>query len=351
MASGDEYALFQVEAAPNGQNGTAAISTVKQYQPLQGISLKASPITDDRTDELRGSAQPIAPDITGWNGAEGTSTSRLYANLVGMYYTLLFGYVAPTGGGTAIDPGGGTVPTSAYMHQWDSASIDVSTVKTAQLTRFYGNSTGVVLKDTGVACSQLDIAAGDTGGPSTFQATLSSLYQARIADPAGTPAYDATSIKPFYRGQIAISAWLSSTATPINASLSFTNPFEAAASLTTASLWPATWDRPNTAGAVPRLTGEVDTKTIGTADYDAFVANTTFGYTIKWTSNQSIGTTAYPYSMWIKGAATYADFTPDDLLHNLRTGVSIPFAAGASGGTSAFVVTVVNGQSSYSSVS
>lgn len=355
MASADEYVQYLIETLPNGENGANALSTVAHYHPLQNFTLHAGPVTDDRTDELRGTPDPVPPDITGWNATDGSAAARLYPNLIGLYFFMLLGPPVSTAGAASgvSDPDSTLVTVGATKHVWDSGVINPAIIRSAQVTRSYGNNTSVWLRDKGVTCSALALNIGDQGAPSTFEATLTGLYQTRVtSDPALTPTYDATTVKPFYRGQFSIGTWLTGSGSPINQSLSWDNPVEVAETLTTSSLWPADWQRPNTAGAVPRLTGSIDTRSIDPQDYDAFVGNTSFTFLQSWKSSQVIGASTTTYKLFVEGAATYTDFTPDAIEHKLRQGASIPWSAGKSGATPAFRVTLINGISTtgYSSV-
>lgn len=352
MASGDMYALLAMEASPNGEGGTAAISATTFYHPLTKWNLNATPLFDDRSDEFRGTADAVAPDLSGFDPPAGSAEGRLYARTIGLWFTAMFGYSAPiSGGGTAaVDPDGGTAPVGTFMHKWVSNVIDPSVIRSLQCTARYGNNSALFLKTQGVTVSQLDLTPGDQGQASTFAATLGGLYQSRIADPGGTASYDATTTKPFYRGNFSVQTWLTGTTSPIGASLSFASPLEISPVFAT-SLWPTSWQRPNAAGQLVKLSGQIDGRTVDPEDYDAFVASTPFGYKVRWLSTQNAGTAAYKYTLWIQGAATYGQYGPEDLLHNLRTGAAIPFNAGTSGGTAAWTVTLVNDVASYSSVS
>ncbi len=351
MASGDQYAQALIEAAPNAETAPNAISATAIYIPYQEFGLLPDRVTDDRTDEFRGTAEPITPDVTGWNQTTGAANGRLYPNGIGVFFFTLLGLpVTTAGNGVITDPDAVVVPTGVTRHVWDSSTLDPATIRSAQFRRNYGNNANMFLLDRGVTTTQLDLAIGDQAGPSTFSASLSGLYQSRIADPSLTPSYDATTIKPFYRGNFAISTWLASTAQPIGASLTFTNPVEPDPVLN-ASLYPSNWSRPNEAGAVPRLTGTINAKTVDPDDYDAFINNTSFSYKMKWVSTQNIGATGYPYKLFIEGAASYDNYEAEAIQHKLRHGADIPFAAGKSGATQAFKITLLNSITSYSSVS
>lgn len=350
MASGDQYVELKVETSPNGESGTAAVSSVAMFQPIQEFALNPSVTFDDRTDEFRGTAEPIPPDLTGYNQTEGTAKGRLYPRLIGMYFTPMLGYVTPTAGGTAIDPDGGTVPAGVYLHQWNSSTLDPATIRSVQIRRSYGNTTSLFFKDTGVTVTQLDLAVGDQNQPSTFEASLAGLFQDDTVDPSLSPSYDAVTVKPFYRGNFSVSTFLTGTGSPLNANFSFTNPVEPDPVLNS-SPWPSAWSRPNEAGAVPRLTINIDAKSIDPDDYAAFMGNTIFGYKMKWVSTQNAGTASYKYRMWIEGCATFSAYEMEAMQHKLRHGATITAVAGASGGTAAFKVTLANDVSSYSSVS
>lgn len=350
MPSADQYVRYLVEQAPNGQNGSNTLSATLFYRPLQSFNMKPSRVNDDRTDEFRGTPEPITPDVSGFGQVAGTATGRTYPNGIGLDFFMLLGApVTTAGNGIITDPDAVAIPATATRHVWDSSVQDFSLIRTTELKSAYGNSAGVFKRDRGVTCTQLDLAVGDQNAPQTFSATYAGLFEDRIADPSLTASYDATTITPFYRGNFSIATWLTGTASPIGAAFSFTNPVEPDPVLNT-SLWPSNWSRPNTAGSVPRLTGTINAKTVDPEDYDAFIAATPFTYKMKWLSTLNIAATSYKYQMWIEGAASYDDYDPDTMEHKLRHGANINFSAGKSGATQAFKVTLVNAVASYSSV-
>lgn len=351
MASGDQYVRYLVEAAPNGQAGANALSTILLYRTLQTFDMKQSPVTDDRTDEFRGTAQPLPPDVSGYLPITGSATGRTYPNGIGMDLFMALGApVTTAGNGVITDPDAGTIPATATRHVWDSSVQDFSLIRSCELKSSYGNSAGVFRRDRGVTCTQLDLAVGDQNAPQTHTAAYSALFEDRIADPSLTPAYDAMSIIPFYRGDFSIPTFLTNTGTPIGATLSFTNPVEPDLVLNS-SKWPSGWARPTTAGAVPRLTGTINTKSVDPDDYDAFINATVFAYKCKWLSSLSIAATSYKYSMWVEGMASFTDYTPDAMAHQIRHGGQITWSAGASGGVQGYKVTLVNSTPSYTTVS
>lgn len=350
MPSGDQYLQMLAEAAPNGEAGANAVSTTAFYRPLQNFALNPTPVYDDRTDEFRGTAQPITPDVTGKTVTEGSGTGRIYPNQIVLEFLMMLGYVSPiVGNGVITDPDGGTPPAATYKYVWDSATINPALVRSVQMQRSWGNSTGLFIKDRGVTCTGLDLSVGDQNAPSTFTAAYSGLYQTDQADPSLTPAYDATTILPFYRANFSVPTWLTGSSTPIGATFNFTNPVEPAPGFST-SQWPTAWQRPDAAGSVPRLTGTLDLSSVDVQDYQAFLSGASFTYKCKWLSTQNI-TGTYKYTMWIQGACSYSGYDTGTMEHNLRNAASVPFTAGASGGTSAYVVTIICGTVNTSSVS
>lgn len=351
MPSGDQFVRGKIEAAPNAETAPNAISTVPIDLPYQSFGMVPALVTDDRTDEFRGTAEPVPPDISGKGPPTGNAKGRLYPNGIGLFFSMLWGFVTPSAGdGVITDPDSTVIPVGVTRHVWDSAAINAAVVRSAQFQRAYGNGSGHFLLDRGVTCAQLDLAIGDQNLPSTFDASIMGLFESRIADPSITPSYDALTVKPFYRGDFSVQTWLGGSASPIGASLSFTNPVEVDEVLNS-SQWPTAWVRPNQAGAVPRLTMTINAKSVDPDDYDAWIANTGFTYKFRWKSPNNIGATSYPYQLWVQGAATYSDYAPEEIQHKLRHGGDITAVAGKSGATSAFVVTLCNAQTSYSSVS
>lgn len=350
MASGDQYVRHTVETLPNGETGANALSTINFDIPLQNFALAPDRVTDDRTDEFRGTAEPITPDVTGWNQTTGDANGRLYPNYIGVYLFMLLGPpVTTAGNGVITDPDAVTIPATVTRHVWDSSTLNAAVIRSVETKSSWGNNSTIFFRDRGVTCAGLDLAVGDQNAPSTFSAHMTGLYKSRIADPSITTATDATTIIPFYRGHFSIPTWLAGTDTLIGANLAFTNPVEPDPVLNS-SLWPSGWSRPNTAGAVPRLNGTIDTKTIDPDDYDAFLNGTAFTYKQKWISTQNVLATGYKYGLWVEGAASYDNYDMSQMEHKLRHGASIPFTAGKSGATQAYKVTLSNAVASYSSV-
>lgn len=347
MASGDQYAQALVELLPNAESAPNALSSTAVWNPYRQFRMHATPVEDDRTDEYRGTAEPITPDRTGWEQSEGSANGRLYGNPVGLFFALALGLpVTTAGNGVITAPDATVIPAGAFRHVWDSSVIDPAVIKTAQFRSNWGNNSGVYMIDRGVTCTAIELGIGDRGEPSTFGADLAGLYQARIANPSLTPTYDATTVLPFYRSHFSVPTWLTGAASPLGMTLNLTSPVEPAPVLA-ASGWPTAWSRPNEAGAVPRLTGTISMLSVDVEDYDAFYNNSPFAYMVKWVHTQTIAASGYPYKLFIEGMASYTDYDAGEMEHKLRHGLDIPFSTGKSGATQAFKITLVNGQSAY----
>lgn len=349
-----EFAIMQPGQTNYGEGSTATISTTKFYPPAQEVQLGVNPVTDDRSDELRGVLQPLAPDVVGFGASDGTWTQRLYPNYFGLAATMNLGLPVTTAGdGIIVDPDAVVVPVGVTRHVWDSTALG-SEVRAAQVIRGYPTPVGVFLKSLGVTCSELTLAAGDVNNVSTMSATLNALYTSKISDPSITPTVDATAIKPFTYGHHTIVTWLTGSAETTQITYTLSNPVDPYKSMGVTSFWYTAWDRPNDpGGAVPRLNGTLQKRYMDGDDIDAVLTNPGTSFTVKskWNHTQNIGATSYKAGLWIEGTAQYTGMDWDSVQNRLRSGASIPFSFTTPASGSAFKITLTNGITSYSSVS
>lgn len=345
--SANGYAHALIETAVNSENTSTALSTVPFYAPAMEVPWEVPPITEDRSDELRGTFEALPLDVVGFEPTTLTLNNRLYANFVGLPIFLTLGFpVTTAGNGVITDPDGNTIPAGATRHVWDSA-VTPAAVRSAQIQLAYPDAvpTAIFWKMKGMTCEQLDISPNDRGFWS-FAAALKGTYTTPISDPSLTPTYDAVSIKPFVAGHHSIPTWLASTGTPVGISYSLNQPSEAAYSFASASKSPDIWDKTDP----PKLTAELTFRSADVDDYNAMIAGTQWTVKTKWVSDQFI-TGSYPYKLFIEGNAMYSQLVVDSLKHQIRHQQTAQVSFGKAAAASGFKITLVNGVSSYSSVS
>lgn len=349
MAAASGYIQYLHESAPNSEHTANSVSTVQaeSYLPATDWQWTQTPQLDDRTDELRGIADPLFPDVAGQNGCEHTMSMRLYPNYLGVLLTNMLGagsYAA--GDGVIADPDGTVIPVGANRWTWLSSSLPVLP-KTAQIILAYKDES-TFFKFTGAGCDQIKLGVGQQGSASTIQATHKSLYVNRISDPSLTPTYDATTVKPLLRAQHSIPTWLPNTGIAVDIDYTFDCPVELDWSMGSGSKFPDLIDR---SGVGQKLSGNLTLRYVNSVDWDAFINSTAFTVESKWVSSQNIGATNYPYKLFILGRAQYTGASVDSLKRAIRLGQQVPFTMGYDGTSAyAFKVVLVNATASYSSV-
>src|SRR4051812_7840286 len=107
MATGGGYAQFLIETGVNSENTSTALSSNAFYAPASSVAPTLPSITDDRSDELRGTFEALPVDVVGFSPATIAMDMRLYPNFMGI--PLWLGLGAPTrtaGDGAITDPDG-----------------------------------------------------------------------------------------------------------------------------------------------------------------------------------------------------------------------------------------------------
>lgn len=343
-SAGGGFAHFLIETSVNSENTSTALSSNAFYAPSQQVQWQLPAVTDDRTDELRGTFEALPLDVVGFSPTTATLDMRLYPNFIGLPLWLALG--APTrtaGDGVITDPDGNTIPAGATRWVWDSAALP-SAVRSAQVQLGYVDAP-IYMKAKGVTCESIAFTQPETTGVCTFSAGLKGTYTARVSDPALTPTYDATTIKPFLRGHHSLPTWLASTGTPVTINYNLNCPTQELYSFGSGSLFPDNWDKTTP----PVMTADLTIRNATAADWDAFVAGTIFSTKSKWVHSQFI-TGSYPYKLYFECQAQYSDSQVDALKHQILHRQTATVQFGKNSSTSAWKITLVNGVSNYSSV-
>jgi hypothetical protein len=343
-SAGGGFAHYLIETSVNSENTSTALSTNAFYAQSQAVTWQTPSVTDDRTDELRGTFEALPQDVVGFSPTTATLDMRLYPNFVGIPLWMALGAPVKTAGdGIITDPDGATIPAGATRWVWDSAALPAA-VRSAQMQLGYVDAP-VFFKMKGVTCDGMTFTNPETAGVSTMSASLQGTYTSRIADPALTPSYDATTIKPFVRGHHSLPTWLASTGTPVTINYGLSCPVQPLYSFGSASLSPDNWDKVTP----PVMTADLIVRQPTAADWDAFVAGTIFGTKSKWVHTQFI-TGSYPYKLFFECQGTYSASQVDALKHQILHRQTATVQFGKNSSTSAFKITLVNGVSAYSSV-
>jgi len=344
MATG--YVKGAVESIPGNETNTPTLSTKVIYIP--GLSFNATPNVEHltRDDEIRNLDEPVAVIPEAYSGQWSLET-RMYPDTMGFLLNVLFGSPTTTAGnGVITDPSGATIPVGATRHVWTApfgpSGINPRTIE--WIAAYKDQSVFYRVKGAGV--SSLSIESPDRGGV-RVKASGPYLYQARIADPALTPAYESLAIRPFVGGGFTIPTWLTGSANLERSGfqIGWTNPMETYASGAIASKWPDQLEKTDTpvtlAGSAPKRLIDLD-------DFDALINATGFATKTQWVSD-SIIASAYPYKLFVETTnSQYTDGGQADLVNQRRIGGSFNWKATNASGTAGHqTVTLVNATSSY----
>jgi hypothetical protein len=351
-----ELAVMATGGTNYGEASAVGVSTSTFFPPATEVGLGWDAQTEDRTDEIRGTLEPLSPDVVGQNIQTGPWNMRLYPNLLGLALFLCLGPPTSTAGdGIITAPDATVIPTGATRHVWDSATLS-GLIRMARLRRGYPSPVGAFLRSYGVTVPEININAGDVNAFSTMQASLSALFSEVISDPSLTVSTDAPQVLPFKYGQHTVQTWLAASAIPTGLTWTISNPVEPYKDMGVTSNFYTTFDRPNDAGsAAPRISGSVVKKYLDTDDIAAMLAGTEFTVKSQWIHSVTIAASGYPYKLFIEGTGKYTGYEQDSVQNRPRAGATIPFSLGkpGSGSGSAFKITLVNAIASggYSSVS
>lgn len=218
--------------------------------------------------------------------------------------------------GAVTDPDGNAVPTGVTV--WTSSKRSGVTAKSAQVDICRPDE-GFFERLQGAGVSQLAINAnGDT------TADLMGLVHQSITDPSLTPTYDSQSILPVRRGDVLLS-WLSGSAYTQDFNVTIANNIERGDHLGIRSYFRKRLDA---TGQPVRLTGQITQRDITSVEFAAMMAQSTFVAKAGWRAAKGVGTTNYPYSMWIQmPSCQIRGWTPDPLTNARRFGAQFDWVA------------------------
>jgi hypothetical protein len=214
-------------------------------------------------------------------------------------------------GGSSALPDGGfpTVGTNV----WTFTKRTGLNAKSAQILACYVNE-GVFIQGQGYVLSALN---GNAGGEIT--GTLEGLVYLPINDPNLTPAFDTAAIPHLRNGDMSLT-WLTGTGITSDFTWSIANPVERIRSLGSASFYPDTMYQGPGRVAV---TGTIPKRAFASADLAAVLGASSFASVATWHSQKQIGTTLYPYSMFLEMPnVQIVGGDPDPLTNARRFGAS-----------------------------
>ena len=276
MPTLQDCAQLAMEETPRYEGATTGspyrLSTATRYFPIQTLRVDPVPSFLDRSDELRGYEGGPPQLIDGYAPA-GSFGMRCYLNDL-PFFLQIAGYsgTRTAGDGVITDPDATLIPTG--VSRWVFTKRGGITAKTAQIIAAYADEQ-VFLKGQGFGITTLGLNADGI-----LSADMLGLVVQNVVDPNLTASYDAATIYPVRRGDLALS-WLGGTGNTIDFNISIANPLVARRSLAlaTPSFFP---DKMENGDERVRVTGTIPKGSLADADIDALVAGTTFSATAKW---------------------------------------------------------------------
>lgn len=338
------YAQLKLEDSPGNESVTPTylLPATAWYLPAEEVLLNPNHAPLNRNDEQRGvdARLPVAQNEY---APTGQIVMRHYPNYIGAILMLLFGDVATTtGNGIITDPDMATIPTGAWKHVFVKAAGPAP--KTATITNAYGSSW---LRARGVTAESMAFALAADGIKAT--AALLANYMARLtSDPGLVPSYDPFSILPFRRRNVTLT-WGEGTANIESIAFTLAQHLEPVRDMGIATGFPTDTERVNAPDGFLGLTGSMTRRDFDNADFDALLNSGQFNVKIKMTSEQNIGATTYPYSMWVEcPAAQFMAGTLEALKNQPRHEISLDWHAAYSFVDSFdFRVTLINSTPAY----
>lgn len=342
MATG--YLRMALETFPGNEVNTPTLSTKKLFVPLISSQPTRGEAPLSRDDELRNTDEPLAMIPEAYNPTW-EAQSRAYPDLMGFLYALILGPPSTTAGnGVITDLSGATVPTGATRHRWTAPfGPSGNSPSTAQADWAYKDQ-GIFLKGKGLAASDLSLETPDSGG-AQVKVNGPGVFLDEQADPSLTPAYEALTVPPFFKGNLTLPTNLSGTGETQDFTLAINNPVEAVRNLGIASLFPSQMLKANTGGPIV-VSGTIPKEVFDPQDFQALKSAAGFPLLAVWVSTVPI-TGAYPYKMGFEAKnAQYTDGSPDALQNKRRHGAQFSWkSTTTSSGSSVFEV--VNATASY----
>lgn len=338
------YARMAFETFPGNEVNTPTLSTKVLFPPLTSLQPTRGEAPLSRDDELRNTDEPLAviPESYSPNWE---CNVRAYPDTLAFLLGLTLG--APTttaGNGVITDLGGAVIPTGAFRHRFTAPFGPTgASPRTMQGDIAYKDQ-AVFLKGKGLACSDLTIDTPEQGG-AQVKANGPGLFLDEQSDPGLSPAYEALTIPPFFKGNLTLPTNLANTAQTADFGLAISNPVEAKRTMASATLFPDTMYKANDGGPIV-VSGTIPKELFDSDDFKALKAATGFELLASWVSGVAIAS-GYPYKMFFKAAnAQYMDGTPDALQNKRRHGATYSWkSTTTSSGSSTFEV--VNATSSY----
>src|SRR6185312_8073016 len=339
------YARLAFETFPGNEVNTPTLSTKKLFPPLQSFQPTRGEAPLDRDDELRNTDEPLAIVPESYSPTWEMNV-RAYPDTIAFLLALALGPPTTTAGnGVITDLSGAAVPTGAYRHRF-SAPFGPSGAypNTVQGDIGYSDQ-GVYLKGKGLACSDLTIDTPEQGG-AAIKANGPGLFLDEQSNPSLSPAFEALSIPPFFRGNLTLPTNLAGTGQTQDFGLAINNPVEAARTVGVPSLYPDTMFKANSGGPIV-VSGTIPKEIIDSQDLQALKSATGFELLASWVSTATIAATSFPYKLLFKAAnAQYTDGTPEALQAKRRLGASYGWkSTTTSSGSSTF--DVINATASY----
>lgn len=353
MAGSVGYIKFSYEttAAPGNESVTPSASAKSLYPPFAEFSFDMNPTDFTRDDEVRGinEALAILPDKY---DPTLTLVVSCYPDTAAFFLKAVTDGITTTAGdGVITDPDGATIVASAYRHVFVAPGGQTATAAipiTMNVKACFGTQDGEVLAYEGRGCAVTSIAFAQADARVQMTISMTPTYWDRISDPSLTPAFESLpNVHPFRDKDITIPTWLSSTGKNESGGFDFTveKPVQTHRTMSIASLWPDFIDKGD---GMITVTGTVDKRYLGSADWDAFKNKTGFAAKAKF-ANDSIVTGSRHYGMWLEMAnAQYTSADVASLTNTRNIGAKYAWqATNLSGSAGSWTITLINGTSSY----
>ena len=338
------YGRLALETFPGNEVNTPTLSTKKLFPPLQSLQPNRGEAPLNRDDELRNTDEPLAVVPESYSPTWEMNV-RAYPDTLGFLLALTLGLPTTTiGDGVITDLGGAVIPTGAFRHRF-TAPFGPSgpSPNTAQADIGYTDQ-GVFFKGKGLAVSDLTIDTPEQGG-AAVKVNGPALFLDEQSNPGLSPAFEALSIPPFFRGNLTLPKNLTGGGIVQAFGLAINNPVEAQRTLGASSLYPDAMFKANAGGPIV-VSGTMPKEILDPQDLQALKAATGFELLAGWVSTAIIAA-GYPYKMFFRAAnAQYTEGSPEALQNKRRLGGAFSWkSTTTSSGSSTFEV--VNATSSY----